>query len=522
MEHIYPISQSPRRLSERRGKPELQPLDPIMSSTGASSGMGTEKDIESADSSIPSGVFSPDNFATPAMSVPTTPTDFTLPRALPSFSSIQEEEETGCDCEDCEARCGEYGLGLAVGGPGTMGTKDVAFPRLDTISTVRDGFLGPCCGSHYQYNEKLAPVAMPPTPPSNCGWPCCQSTSQTNVAAAGERAYMFSSHTSPTSPVIDDEAFTSGSLSLPQSPKSEAVQSSRSRATIILNKVVPAKLRASFRRRMSGANDNANQPSPLPPLDTMPTYSPAAIAALDTPPEDEFGSCYVSPTSTSAPINYSRPPSPDAILPPAMYFGSPRSPIEQESYLSTSPLQSPRGVSIMEVLPETSYFPSQQVEHIESPLHPPTITPLTSPSLSSRSQTSLNYPSSIHTHRKVPSIDPASSTAPKQPVSVVTEVTVDGLADMIEEMNAELAVYDATLARMRSTGWSSPQEIQNVESQREESRQSWDTRIEESKRMLQQRKMSEMANMSGFEELGYSPTNSTARRSGEFTQQQYI
>ncbi|KAI5813416.1 hypothetical protein BZA77DRAFT_296006 [Pyronema omphalodes] len=479
MERICPISQSPRRLSERRGKPELQPLDPVMSSMGASSGVGTEKDIESADSSIPSGVFSPDNFATPAMSAPTTPTDFTLPRALPSFSSIQEEEETSCDCEDCEARCGEYGLGLAVGGPGTMGTKDVAFPRLDTIST-------------------------------------------TNVTAAGERTYMFSSHTSPTSPVIDDEAFTSGSLSLPQSPKSEVVHSSRSRATTILNKVVPAKLRASLRRRMSGANDNANQLPPLPPLDTMPSSSLAAIAALHTPPEDEFGSCYVSPTSMSAPISYSRPPSPDAILPPAMYFGSPRSPIEQESYLSTSPLQSPRGVSIMEVLPETSYFPNQQPEHIESPLHPPTITPLTSPSLSPRSQTSLNYPSSIHTHRKVPSIDPASSTAPKQPAPVLTEVTVDSLADMIEEMNADLAVYDATLARMRSTGWSSPQEIQNVETQREESKQSWDSRIEESKRVLQQRKMSEMANMSGFEELGYCPTNSTTRRSGEFMQQQHI
>ena len=178
MEQAYPISRSPRRLSERRGKPELQPLDPVLPPKITTySGTITDADIESSDSSLPSGVFTPGNYATPSLSAPVTPTDLSPLRSLGPFgtigstivgSSIQEEEESNCGCADCEARCGEYGLGLAVGAAGTMGTKDVAFPRLDTISAVREGFEGPCCGTHYHLNEKLAPVAMPPTPPSNC------------------------------------------------------------------------------------------------------------------------------------------------------------------------------------------------------------------------------------------------------------------------------------------------------------------------------------------------------------------
>jgi len=181
MERAYPIPPSPRRLSERRGKPELQPLGPILPSPMASiptlSSGPRDADIESLNSSLPSGVFSPDTYGSPVMSAPATPTDISPIRhlAMPFGTgssivgtSIQEEDEASeCDCQECEARCGEYGLGLAVGAAGTMGTKDVAFPRLDTVRTVREAFVESCFGSHYQYNEKLAPVAMPPTPPSN-------------------------------------------------------------------------------------------------------------------------------------------------------------------------------------------------------------------------------------------------------------------------------------------------------------------------------------------------------------------
>ena len=174
------MSRSPRRLSERRGKPELQPLDPILTSNiAAVTKMMAEADIESSDSSIPnSGAFSPDDYASPAMSTPATPTDgsplrpLTLSFGMSSIveSSIREEEEDAdeCDCDDCDAHDAEYGLALGVGAVGTMGTKDVAFPRLNTVKTVREAFEDSSWGAHYQYNEKLAPVAMPKTPPCNC------------------------------------------------------------------------------------------------------------------------------------------------------------------------------------------------------------------------------------------------------------------------------------------------------------------------------------------------------------------
>ncbi|KAF8243976.1 hypothetical protein K440DRAFT_28701 [Wilcoxina mikolae CBS 423.85] len=318
------------------------------------------------------------------------------------------------------------------------------------------------------------------------------------IVRPGEQPYPFSSQTSPTSPAIDAEAFSSGSLSLPQSPKSEIATGSRSRAATILNKVVPAKLRASLKRRMSGANDGANHPPVLPSINTMPTYS--SITAPDTPPDDVFGRCFVRPPTSSATAadNFSPHSSPETILPPTMLFSaSPRSPTtEPESYLG-SPLQSPRTAGMpsftkMDALPETSYFASPN-ELVSSPLHPPTISPLMSPMLSSTSQTSLNASgASVHTHKKAPSIDPATSSAPQKPVAPLTLVTANSLADMIEEMQSELAAYDATLVRMKGSGWSSPQEIRNVELQREQHQRTWEERITESKKILQGIRRSEM------------------------------
>jgi hypothetical protein len=63
---------------------------------------------------------------------------------------------------------------------------------------------------------------------------------------------------------------------------------------------------------------------------------------------------------------------------------------------------------------------------------------------------------------------------------------------MIEEMQGELAAYDATLVRMKGTGWSSPQEIRNVELQREQHQHTWEARITESKKILQEARRSEM------------------------------
>jgi hypothetical protein len=235
---------------------------------------------------------------------------------------------------------------------------------------------------------------------------------------------------------------------------------------------------------MSGANDNAAQPPALPPIDTMPTYP--FNTTPETPPDD--------PTHSAWPKSIVVPPrrisggnvsplvspltSPEAILPPKLL--TPRSPaIETDSFFA-SPHQR------IGSLPET-----------HSPLYPPTI----SPSLAtSPSQASLRSAS----HKKVPSIDPATPLAPRMSAAPLTDVTANSLADMIEEMRGELEAYDATLARMRESGWSSPQEIRNVELQREETQRSWQQRINESKEILESMrrkevKRSAMSSVSSFD-----------------------
>ncbi|CAZ79332.1 unnamed protein product [Tuber melanosporum] len=178
-----------------------------------------------------------------------------------------------------------------------------------------------------------------------------------------------------------------------------------------------------------------------------------------------------------------------------------------------SPLQSPRVLNTpsfggTDVFPEMCNSPVPS-ELICSPLHPPTISPLTSPSLASTSQTSLSMPAPSMTHRKVPSIDPATPLAPKKLASPITFVTANSLADMIEEMNRDLEAYDATRARMIESGWSSAQEIRNVELQKEDKERNWKHRIAESKKILEAARRSEvkhsaMSSVSSIDSLGGS------------------
>jgi hypothetical protein len=93
------------------------------------------------------------------------------------------------------------------------------------------------------------------------------------------------------------------------------------------------------------------------------------------------------------------------------------------------------------------------------------------------------------------------------PAAPLTLVTANSLADMIEEMRRELEAYDATLARMIGSGWSSPQEIRNVELQREETQRTWQQRINESKEILEgmrrrEVKRSAMSSVSSFDSFG--------------------
>ena len=80
---------------------------------------------------------------------------------------------------------------------------------------------------------------------------------------------------------------------------------------------------------------------------------------------------------------------------------------------------------------------------------------------------------------------------------------------MIEEMNRDLEAYDATRTRMIESGWSSAQEIRNVELQKEDKEKNWKHRIAESKKILEAARRSEvkhsaMSSVSSIDSLGGS------------------
>lgn len=249
---------------------------------------------------------------------------------------------------------------------------------------------------------------------------------------------------------------------------------------------------------MSSPNNARDQPPPVPAASTMPNYYNPG-----TPPDDIFDDFFrkhddtlkSSKTEDSASV-YSNGEMPlPPLLHPAATFGG-----DMMESRVVSPLQSPRymtGPSFFgaDVFPEMCNSPISS-ELVNSPLHPPTISPLMSPSLASTSQTSLNIPynPSFSSHKKVPSIDPATPLAPRRPSAPVTPVTADSLADMIEEMNADLSAYDATRALMIESGWSSPQEIQNVTAQRDDKERIWKERIAESKKVLEVMRRTEVKN----------------------------
>jgi hypothetical protein len=170
------LPRSPQRITERRGKPELS----LESQTPAllHPVVHTRRNGTSTNSSIASAVYASDAYDTPAMSVPVTPTDAAFPGTLKSVASpfggssivgsIREEEENGgCDCQECESYPGN-GLGLNV----MALDKELDMGISSLGSTQRSQFFDePVSAEHYYNDEKLAPVTMPPTPPSQSK--CC-------------------------------------------------------------------------------------------------------------------------------------------------------------------------------------------------------------------------------------------------------------------------------------------------------------------------------------------------------------
>ncbi|KAI5784635.1 hypothetical protein EDC01DRAFT_718151 [Geopyxis carbonaria] len=255
----------------------------------------------------------------------------------------------------------------------------------------------------------------------------------------------------------------------------------------------------------------------------MPTYS--TVSAPGTPPDEmyDFAGLFVNP-SKSSPVtedNVSVFSSMEAILPPMVNPLSPApSSLEAESCIPSprpaSLAGGPSWLTTTEMFPEMTHLrPTNEL--VSSPLHPPTKSPLMSPSIASGSQTSLNgcMAPPVLTHKKVPSIDPATPLAPRKAAVPLTLVTANSLADMIEEMNTDLNAYDATRTRMIESGWSSPQEIKNVELQRNDKARAWQERIAESKKILEGMRRSEvkhsaMSSVSSFDTaLGSAPLTSS-------------
>lgn len=231
----------------------------------------------------------------------------------------------------------------------------------------------------------------------------------------------------------------------------------------------------------------------MPAVSTMPGYVNPA-----TPPDDIFDDFFRKNDDRSSKVEdaasvYSNGEMP---LPPLLH---PAATFSGEMEFHASPLGSPRYMATPIIFGTDMFLEMHSSpissELVSSPLHPPTISPLMSPSLASVSQTSLNtFAPYVSTHKKVPSIDPATPLAPRRPPVPPAPVSADSLADMIEEMNTDLSAYDATRALMVESGWSSPQEIKNVEAQRADKERTWKERIAESKKVLEVMRRTEFKN----------------------------
>ncbi|TGZ80339.1 hypothetical protein EX30DRAFT_372283 [Ascodesmis nigricans] len=402
-------------------------------------------------------------YDTPNLSMPATPTDVSSLKStlLAPYSSIvgtsilEEEEDNYEGYADRDA-FGMPGLGLAMKSTNTVSSGSTT--SVSTSSDYHDM-------SHYHNNEKLAPVTMPPTPPSHIG----------------ERPYGGLAGASAID--IHAEAF-SAPASIPQSPQQSVPPS---RTAIILDKVLPSKLRASLKRRLS----SPNQPSPAqrpPPMPELPEW--ASAVTPNTPPEEtnEFlhapDASFKTPLSAQVSPNTSvsafTDPDHDPILPPAATFNAIVS-SSPTHHSITSRRGSPVGISFpSEVFPDMSQ-PASPTDII-SPLHPPLKSPLASTFVPS----SLSSTQHHHGHRKARSIDPATPLAPfHPPLATSGDITPGTIIELREEMNSDLAAYDATLKRMSESGWCSPQEITNVECQRSEKMRMWIERIDEARKVLE-------------------------------------
>lgn len=179
MATYYSISHSPRRLAERRGIPQLQPLEPAYEAKpSVVTRMSSENDIctpQSVTSS--SSRYSTDGFNSSQISTPATPTDYSPFRssAVESFSPVtappsireeDEDQECNCDCKGYSEGSGMHGLGVDVGGI----SKQTSAMHLSERLHVATESNSPNYEYPAHYNntsDSRGQFPMPPTPPSH-------------------------------------------------------------------------------------------------------------------------------------------------------------------------------------------------------------------------------------------------------------------------------------------------------------------------------------------------------------------
>ncbi|KAK6334261.1 hypothetical protein TWF730_003475 [Orbilia blumenaviensis] len=294
----------------------------------------------------------------------------------------------------------------------------------------------------------------------------------------------------------NEELYDPDTLSDPSAPTSPVpdYMGRTSRRATVLQRMLPPKLRATMRRRSSSAHSSHTAP-PIPPLSTMPTFyrqTPETpdedfdsyfAEKLPLPDNDSFSSIEEM-IHTCAPT----PPLPPFVMPD--YFTKT---IPLQSTLcsaTTSPTSNlpPLAENFPEILP------LNVGDSVKSPLPQPPISPLGSPGLPPVRGTVLNMinPMSLagYQHQQVvPDVvqyDSPAILSPKHRRQVSGEgpVTANSLADMIEQMNREDDAFKVTEKHLSESGWTTPQEVQAIREQREETNAEWRKRIEESKRIL--------------------------------------
>lgn len=226
-------------------------------------------------------------------------------------------------------------------------------------------------------------------------------------------------------------------------------------------------------RRSSATSTQAS-----PRTQTMPHLTPLKIPPY-TPPAEEADFFWPLNTVISARSN--------SITNPDYEFELPISNTPNTPQAVYSPLQSPRSRpshTEADVFLEVTRH-SLPNEIPLSPLQPPTITPIVSPCVPNASEISLStYPSSSPEDLSVPTIDPLSPRPGRklsEPIEIISETTI---THMILGMQKDEEAYNYMIERMKGHGWSTPQEIKNLELQREESKQKWQLKIKGAQRVL--------------------------------------